>query len=148
MWVGRRAAEERLSYGGQLMSADGLLGVTTAKLPAKSRRLVVTGESGAAGETVTSGRKKVEALPWKAGGWPKAVSGSASGCGLCDTAVRRLLQLDSGEQFSYAPLQGSVGAAACVAYGAPSDLSTMYVRVRGWVCRSRFWSRVAEGGSE
>jgi len=86
LWVGRRAAEERLSYGGQLMSADGLLGVTTAKLPAKSRRLVVTGESGAAGETVTSGRKKVEALPWKAGGWPKAVSGSASGCGLCDTA--------------------------------------------------------------
>ncbi|GAB0498760.1 hypothetical protein MMPV_010111 [Pyropia vietnamensis] len=46
-------------------------------------------------------------------------------CGLCDGAVRALLAADREGVFTYAPLQGSVGGAACVAYGAPSDLSTM-----------------------
>lgn len=46
-------------------------------------------------------------------------------CGLCDGAVRTLLAADRAGVFTYAPLQGSVGTAACVAYGAPTDLSTM-----------------------
>lgn len=51
-------------------------------------------------------------------------------CGLCDGAVRTLLAADRAGVFTYAPLQGSVGTAACVAYGAPTDLSTMCVGAR------------------